>query len=119
MIPHHKAYFLAGGQPLQELAAQLVAQDTGLAQATFQGLLILLAGVRTAPGSLEDVVDDAHDVLPQAAVEPQHHAVVLKLHLGETQAEGAVKAGRREAELRHAHFAVCYFYSSRTSKVPL
>lgn len=76
-----------------------------MAQATFQGLLILLAGVRAAPRGLEDVVDDAHNVFPEAAVEPQHHAVILKLHLGDT-AEGAVKAGRLEAEPGDAHFAM-------------
>lgn len=65
---HHKANLFPGGQSLQELTAQLVAQDAGLAQATLQGLLILLAGVRAPPRCLEDVVDDAHNVLPQAAV---------------------------------------------------
>lgn len=65
---HHKANLFPGGQPLQELTAQLVAQDAGLAQATLQGLLILLAGVRAPPRGLKDVVDDAHNVLPQAAV---------------------------------------------------
>lgn len=65
---HHKADLFPGGQPLQELTAQLVAQDAGLAQATFQGLLILLAGVRATPRGLEDVVDDAHNILSQAAV---------------------------------------------------
>lgn len=93
-MSHHKAYFLPGGQPLQELAAQLVAQDTGLAQATFQSLLILLAGVRAAPRGLEDVVDDAYNVLPQAAVQAQHHAIILKLHLGD-DAKAAVNAGQR------------------------
>lgn len=68
LVSHHKADLFPGGQPLQELTAQLVAQNAGLAQATFQGLLILLAGVRATPWGLEDVVDDAHDILSQAAV---------------------------------------------------
>ena len=67
-MSHHQADLLTGRQPLQELAAQLVAQDAGLTQAALQGLLVLLAGVRAPPRRLEDVVDDAHDVLPQAAV---------------------------------------------------
>lgn len=65
---HHQAYLLPGGQPLQELTAQLVAQDTGLAQAALQGFLVFLAGVWAPPRGLKDVVDDAHDILPQAAV---------------------------------------------------
>ena len=65
---HHKANLLPGGQPLQELTAQLVAQDAGLAQAALQGLLIFLAGVRAPPRGLKNVVDDTHDILPQAAV---------------------------------------------------
>lgn len=67
-VSHHKAYLFPGGQPLQELTAQLVAQDAGLAQTALQGLLILLAGVWAPPGGLEDIVDDAHDIFPQAAV---------------------------------------------------
>lgn len=32
-VSHHQAYLFPGGQPLQELTAQLVTQDAGLAQA--------------------------------------------------------------------------------------
>lgn len=67
-VSHHQAYLFPGGQPLQELTAQLVAQDAGLAQAALKGLLIFLAGVRAPPRGLEDIVDDTHDILPQAAV---------------------------------------------------
>lgn len=66
--PHHKADLLPGGQPLQKLTSQLETQDAGLAQAALQGLLIFLAGVGAPPRSLEYIVDDAHDILPQAAV---------------------------------------------------
>jgi len=101
-VSHHQAYLLPGGQPLQELAAQLVAQDAGLTQAALQGLLVLLAGVRAAPRRLEDVVDDAHDVLPQAAVEAQHHAVVLQLHLGGKRRESGNQGIRgKDGESNH------------------
>lgn len=67
-ISHHQANLFPGGQPLQKLTSQLETQDAGLAQAALQGLLIFLAGVRAPPRSLEYIVDDAHDILPKAAV---------------------------------------------------
>lgn len=44
-VSHHQVYLIPGGQPLQELTAQLVAQNAGLAQAALKGLFILLAGM--------------------------------------------------------------------------
>ena len=63
-VSHNQPYLLSWGESLQELKAQLVAQDAGLAQAALWGLLVLLTGVGAAPGGLEDVVDDAHHVFP-------------------------------------------------------
>lgn len=97
-MSHHQAYLFPGGQPFQEFTAQLVAQDAGLAQAALQGLLILLAGVWAPPRCLEDVVDNAHNILPQAAVESQHHTIVLELHLGQPR-EMTVKT--REQKVEH------------------
>lgn len=60
---HHQAYLLPGGQPLQKFTSQLEAQNAWLTQAALQRLLILLACVWAPPWSLENIVDNAHDIL--------------------------------------------------------
>lgn len=88
---NHQVDLLLWSEPLEQLTGQLVAQDAGLAQAALQLLLLLVAAVGASPGRLEDIVDDVHYVPAHTALQAQHHAVILELHLRHTEWHWGVK----------------------------